>query len=123
MRVRCVTNVLSEARGPYLALSVGKEYPVLTMWADARHQVLVINDADDDNLPSTWDARMFETVDTSIPSTWVASADDQGFAVGPAPWLERRFWARFWGEGEVPEPGKAADLRSIYNEERRKIER
>lgn len=62
--------------------------------------------------PSTWDARQFETVDSSIPDHWVIQIGEHSgwTTIGPPEFMADGFWEAFHDGDPTAEAIYAAEL-------------
>jgi hypothetical protein len=129
MRVRCYKTVVTS--GPKMGdeiesasgLTVGGDYLVIAMSMDANppggRLAAWLQILDDNDEPQWVPTVMFETLSSTLPTNWVGLIHESGnVSVAPAPWLERGFWERFYGDGT---PQQILEARDTYRRERNLI--
>jgi hypothetical protein len=98
------------------SISVGAEFVVLSINADARQGVTVQLLTQPDQNPSWWSAEMFAVTDARLPSNWRVQLKDDGVNLAPSDWQEPSFWEGFYEAGAVT-PEKRNAISASYERE------
>ena len=99
MKVRCdrIVDAVGRPAEESRWLTIGHEYLVLEVTADAADRVLLRLIGDDRTVPGLHEAGLFATVSSTVPSTWTAAVHDGGrLHLGPERWRSPGFWERYF---------------------------
>lgn len=100
MRVVCVKfldAVTREERAEDSWLTLGGEYPVLSIEVEADRRVWLRIESDEAGTPALFDSEMFLTTSTGLASNWRARVGVGGsLELAPAAWLRPGFWEEFF---------------------------
>jgi hypothetical protein len=118
MKVRCERIFYPPTGQPrrevasHRSISIGEEYVVLSINADAHRGVTLQLVTRPNQNPSLWSADMFVVTDPRLPSNWRVQMED-GMNLAPAAWQEPSFWEGFW-EADAVTPEERRAIRASY---------
>jgi hypothetical protein len=82
-------------------LTLGREYLVLSILAVPGNGIRFRIVADNGRTPILEDSSLFRASNVALPISWVASVSADGvLEIGPARWLTRGYWERYFDRDE-----------------------
>jgi hypothetical protein len=102
MRVKCVKifDVSGSREVPRRRtewLTIGKEYPVLSVEVGVGQPAYLRIIGDDGHTPGLHIIQQFVTVSSRIPSSWLVQVGENGYLeMAPASWLRPGFWEDYF---------------------------
>ncbi len=110
MKVKCVRNKRLNKEGIYQALTIGKEYIVLSIefydksestFSNLLGDFVVYRFKDNDGIVIPYPAKLFEIVSQKMPSIWIIQqGKGNTYSVLPKTWARSGFWEDFYNDDD-----------------------
>ena len=109
--IRVPPSATGEAQEASPWVTVGRDYPVLSVDIHSTGGASIQLLTDDRRTLGWFSIRDFRTVDTSIPKNWVVVIDAGLLQLGPAAWLTPGFWEAYYDGDEQAVAAVRRELR------------
>ena len=111
MKIKCISTVRPNKKGVYEALTIGKEYTVLSIEFYDRLESTFSNSLGDfiayrlknnDGIVIPYPSKLFNITSGELPSCWVSyRTGDFSYSILPDSWARESFWEDYYNDDVV----------------------